>query len=151
MHYGETWRRTTDMIKLAAGGNIAKKRKQQKAKKKSGRGLEGKELNSDTPARQQRTPTQLNWARPLQSALLFSSRSLCNLTISLSRVLMVSCDFSIDATRVFPSRFHRCTRSSSALRRRCLVSIFSQRRHCIAAYSVKFTSFMPHVSPVRYS
>ena len=49
MHYGETWRRTTDMIKLAAGGNIAKKRKQQKQRKKKWKGSGGKEIELGHP------------------------------------------------------------------------------------------------------
>lgn len=87
----------------------------------------------------------------VHSALLLSSRSFWSFKISWSNNRIMSCDFSIEATSVLPSRFHRCTRSYSALRRRNLISIFSQTRHSVFTFSVLLTSFMPHVSPVRYS
>lgn len=156
-HYPETQRKTTKAKNFhkqifAAMGNIAQK-EEKKERRKEGR-KEGKRRKTD--GKQQDAPgttrpTKSNWESRLHNALLRSSRSLCSFTISRSRDLMVSCALSIEATRLLPSRFHRCTRSSSALRRRNLVSIFSQRRHCVVAYSVRLTSFIPQVSPVRYS
>lgn len=84
-------------------------------------------------------------------ALRFSSRSLWSCRISFSSSRMSFCDRSMEATRVPPSCFHRFNRSTSALRRRCLVSIFAQSRHCVGSNSVRLTSRMPQVSPVRYS
>lgn len=87
----------------------------------------------------------------LRRVLLRSSRSRCRERISFSKSIMSLLDRSIEATSVAPSRFHRSKRSTSALRRRYLVSIFSQRRQLVFSFSVVLTSLIPHVSPVRYS
>src|SRR6185295_3668117 len=70
---------------------------------------------------------------------------------SLSRPRINSTDLPIDAWNLLPSRCHLLMRSTSAARRRYLVSIFSQSLHFCPTGTVCMTSFMPHVSPILYS
>ena len=63
----------------------------------------------------------------------------------------MSTDFSIEAANLRGSRCHLPMRSTSAWRRRILVSIFSQSLHFVPVATVCMMSFMPHVSPIRYS
>ena len=71
--------------------------------------------------------------------------------ISWSKTLIRSYERSIDARNFPPSLCQRLMRSTSALRRRCFVSILSQSLHFWEFWSVCMISFIPQVSPVRYS
>lgn len=88
---------------------------------------------------------------PFQIAWSLLWRSLPKSNISRSRTLIISVDRSIDALNLLPSRFQRLILSNSALRRRCFVSILSQSLHFWVTGTVCMMSFIPHVSPVRYS
>jgi hypothetical protein len=78
-------------------------------------------------------------------------RSLPRSYISWSKTLIKSYEWSIDARNFPPSLCQRLMRSTSALRRRCFVSILSQSLHFWELCRVCMMSFMPQVSPVRYS
>ena len=78
-------------------------------------------------------------------------RSLPRSNISRSKTLIISYDRSIEALNLLPSRCQRLIRSTSALRRRCFVSILSQSLHFWLTGTVCMMSFIPQVSPVRYS
>ena len=86
-----------------------------------------------------------------QIACSLLCRSFHRSLISLSSALIMSEDRSIEALNFPPSLFQRLMRSYSALRRRCLVSILSQSLHFCELGTVCMMSFMPQVSPVRYS
>lgn len=86
---------------------------------------------------------------PIPWSLLFLSQP--NSYISASIPLMISIDLSMEALNLLLSRCHRFMRSTSAARRRILVSIFSQSLHFWPTGTVCIISFIPHVSPVLYS
>lgn len=88
---------------------------------------------------------------PFQIAWSLLWRSLPKSKISRSRTLIISVERSIEALNLLPSRFQRLILSNSALRRRCFVSILSQSLHFWVTGTVCMMSFIPHVSPVRYS
>ena len=85
---------------------------------------------------------------PIPWSLLFLSQP--NSYISASSPLMISIDLSMEALNLLPSRCHRFMRSTSAARRRILVSIFSQSLHFWPTGTVCIISFIPHVSPILY-
>lgn len=78
-------------------------------------------------------------------------RSAPRSSISWSKTLIRSYERSIDARNFPPSLCQRVMRSTSALRLRCFVSILSQSLHFCGFWIVCMISFMPQVSPVRYS
>lgn len=86
---------------------------------------------------------------PISWSLLFLSQP--NSYISKSSPLMISIDLSMEVLNLLPSRCHRFMRSTSAARRRILVSIFSQSLHFWPTGTVCIISFIPHVSPILYS
>lgn len=95
---------------------------------------------------------QVGFHSPIQESF-FSNlrRSLVNSISSRSSERTISSDFSIEARNFPPSFFQRLTRSFSVARRRCFVSILSQMRHFWLRFVVDMTSFIPQVSPCRYS